>query len=319
MPIIMVYTQTEDDDIADNMFKVIRKEQGEISCVKTIAKNIKIDENEYIETKGKEELLKETMDKCTKALKGKMINLMINKISKDLENDLKKNNEQNKNDILQEIINEFIGGFNEVLNDGDFINYIIKIFIFKLKKFYGDEIPFSNKSQNLLINSILIKDIKNFINENKNKINTNITKIAEEVSKDFINIQAKKEKNCEMKIINKRRLKDFRNTSKIFLRNNFYYKLEQYIIKYLIINICPSYLSEFRKNIDKIVINLLKIDNNEDIKKHLEYCFLIKLKNFADERNIKMEQPKFNFKENYNSSSDIKNKIKNLNMVIIKV
>ena len=90
MPIIMVYTQTEDDDIADNMFKVIRKEQGEISCVKTIAKNIKIDENEYIETKGKEELLKETMDKCTKALKGKMINLMINKISKDLENDLKK-------------------------------------------------------------------------------------------------------------------------------------------------------------------------------------------------------------------------------------
>ena len=113
-----------------------------------------------------------------------------------------------------------------------------------------------------------------------------------------------------MKIINKRRLKDFRNTSKIFLRNNFYYKLEQYIIKYLIINICPSYLSEFRKNIDKIVINLLKIDNNEDIKKHLEYCFLIKLKNFADERNIKMEQPKFDFKENYNSSSDIKNKIK---------
>ena len=310
MPIIMVYTQTEDDDIADNMFKVIRKEQGEISCVKTIAKNIKIDENEYIETKGKEELLKETMDKCTKALKGKMINLMINKISKDLENDLKKNNEQNKNDILQEIINEFIGGFNEVLNDGDFINYIIKIFIFKLKKFYGDEIPFSNKSQNLLINSILIKDIKNFINENKNKINTNITKIAKEVSKDFINIQAKKEKNCEMKIINKRRLKDFRNTSKIFLRNNFYYKLEQYIIKYLIINICPSYLSEFRKNIDKIVINLLKIDNNEDIKKHLEYCFLIKLKNFADERNIIMEQPKFDFKENYNSSSDIKNKIK---------
>ena len=100
------------------------------------------------------------MDKCTKALKGKMINLMINKISKDLENDLKKNNEQNKNDILQEIINEFIGGFNEVLNDGDFINYIIKIFIFKLKKFYGDEIPFSNKSQNLLINSILIKDNK---------------------------------------------------------------------------------------------------------------------------------------------------------------
>ena len=30
----MVYTQTEDDDIADNMFKVIRNEQEEISCIK---------------------------------------------------------------------------------------------------------------------------------------------------------------------------------------------------------------------------------------------------------------------------------------------
>ena len=56
-------------------------------------------------------------------------------------------------------------------------------------------------------------------------------------------------------------------------------------------------MEDFRKKIDEIVENLLKINNpeSEDIKKHLEYCFLIKLKNFADERNIKMENPDFNY------------------------
>ena len=136
MPIIVVYTQTEDDNIADDMCKVVKEQQKGISCVKTIAKDIPIGNNEFIFAKGKDELLQITLEKCTKALKGKMINLMINKISKDLERDIKDKNKENEKNIFNEIINEFTNDYNKILKNEDFIDYIIKILIIKLKKSY---------------------------------------------------------------------------------------------------------------------------------------------------------------------------------------
>ena len=111
MPIIVVYTQTEDEDVADQMFKVIKEKQGNLSFTKTVAKKIKIDKKNYIDAMGKEELLNETLNKCTKALKGEMIKLMIKKISEDLMNDLLENNKKNEKEILKEVINDFINDY----------------------------------------------------------------------------------------------------------------------------------------------------------------------------------------------------------------
>ena len=304
MPIIIVYTQTEDDETADKMFDVIRKEQKNLSCIKTVAKKIPLqkDKDDFIEERGKDELLKETLDKCTKALKGKMINLMINKISNDLQNDMLNNNQNNEKEIIHEIINEFVNDYKLVLKKGDFINYIIKIFILKLQKFYGDNMAFSNKSQNLLNKSKFVQDINIIITKNEKAINKIINPIVDKLSKDFINKQAEEEKKCEIKNIkNKRRLKGFEKTSKIFFENNFYYKLQKYIINCLIQNVLPKYFRDFRKQIDTITKDLLNINEKENkcIKKHLEYCFLTKLKSFADNRNIKMKIPNFNYNENY--------------------
>ena len=281
MPIIVVYTQTEDENVADQMFKVIKKRQGNISFIKTVAKKIKVDKKNYIEEIGKEELLNETLNKCTKVLKGEMIDLMIKKISQDIKEDLFKNNKSNEKEILRELINDFVNEYKLVLKNGDFLNYIVNIFILKLKKFYGEDMNFTNKSQNLLIKSNFVGEIKKFISKNKEAISQIINPIAKEINKDFIDRQAKGEKNCEIKNIkNKRRLKGFEKTSKKFLKDNFNYKLETYIINYLIKEKYPQYLENFRTKIDIIVENLLKINNpeSEDIKKHLEYCFLIKLK-----------------------------------------
>ena len=38
------------------------------------------------------------------------------------------------------------------------------------------------------------------------------------------------------------------------------------------------------KNNDTVLF--IKIDENSDIKSHIEFCYLIKLKAFADERNV---------------------------------
>ena len=304
MPIIIVYTQTSDDEIADGMFEKINEKQKNQCCIKTVAKKIYLDEqnNNYIDESGKDKLLKETLDKCTKALKGKMINLMINKISEDLKKDLKKENQNNEKATLKEIINEFTTEYNLVLNDADFINYIVKIFILKLQKFFDEEMNFSNKSKNLLIKSNLVEDIKIFIANNLNSISQKIDTISEKMAEEFINEQAIEEKKCEIKFIkNKRRIKGFIETNKKFLKDNFYYKLQTYIISYLIEKKLPKYLLYFRKNVDLMTTDLLKIENdkNKNIKKHLENCFLIKLNNFAIKREIMLEKPQFNYHENY--------------------
>ena len=313
MPIIIVYTQTSDDDIADEMFKVINKQKKNLCCIKTVAKKIYLDEdNDYIEEKGKDELLKETLDKCTKALKGKMINLMIKTISRDLEKSIKKDNQKNEEAIKKEVINEFINEYKLVLNDANFINYIIKIFFLKLQNFFDEEMYFLNKSKNLFIQSNLVKDIKLFVKNNIKSINKMIINpICEKMAKEFINMQAKLEKNYQIQYIrHKRRFNDFIETSKKFLKDNFYYKIQSYIIDYLIKNKFPKYLIDFRKKVDSITTNLLKIEErkNINIKKHLENCFLIKLNNFAEKRRIMLDEPQFNYDENYKNNNKNKNK-----------
>ena len=313
MPIIFVYTQTSNDEIADEMFETINQIQANQCIIKTVAEKIYLDEddeNNYIEERGKDELLKETLDKCTKALKGNMINLMIGNISKELGKNLEEENDNNDINISKEIIDEFINEYTLVLNDADFINYIIKIFVLKLQKFFDDEMKFSNKTKNLLINSNLVKDIKIFVEKILKSINNEINNNSEKMAKKFINEQAIEEKNFLINDIkNKRQLKDFIKTSKKFLKDNYYYKIQTYIIKYLIEKKLPQYLNNFTKKVDSITNDLLKIEDtkNENIKKHLEYCFLIKLYDFALNRGIMLEKPQFNFNENYKFLNDDKN------------
>jgi len=75
------------------------------------------------------------------------------------------------------------------------------------------------------------------------------------------------------------------------LKKNFYYIVQKFIINYSLQNIFQNNIGNYRKTLDLIVEELLnlKIDENSDIKSHIEFCYLIKLKAFADERNVEIK------------------------------
>ena len=302
MPIIVVFTKTQDKVISNQMREFIYNQKIDVLFVETVAEDIIIDDNNNcIKPYGKEELLKTTLEISAQCLKGQLITLMVKNISKDLLKELKEENKKNENDI-KTIINDFINNYKNVLKDGYFIQYIINIIIKSLEKFY-DENKISNKTQNLLNESNFIKEIKSFIKSIKSEVKEIIKPIIKEKSNEFINIQAQKEKECgNLDLNKKRRLKGFKKTNEIFLKKNFYFVIQKFLINYIIQNIYQDLIGNYRKLLDLIVEELLNMNeqNNSDIYSHLEYCYLKKLKSFADERNINIDiHPKPLNKKNY--------------------
>ena len=157
-----------------------------------------------------------------------------------IKNRIQEENEEIKKRIMNLNIKNFVEDYKTVLNDHDFINYIINLIGRNLKLFFNDN-NISNRSLNFIINSSIMKNIINFINDHKKNLKKLIVDIINKNSIDFINKQADLEKfhksNIETK--NKRSLEGFKKTSKIFLKKNFYYTCQKYIIKE-ILNYCQK-------------------------------------------------------------------------------
>ena len=84
---------------------------------------------------GKEELIKTTLVKCTKALGSDMLKIMIQLISTSIKDQLIKENEKILNEIKIKTLNDFFEDYKDVLKDGDFIKYINEIFFKYLNYF----------------------------------------------------------------------------------------------------------------------------------------------------------------------------------------
>ena len=72
-----------------------------------------------------------------------------------------------------------------------------------------------------------------------------------------IQIEKEKEKGTTIKIINKRRYKDFINTTKNFLIDNFNYFSSKLYLYYIINQISKKLSNDFEKEINIIIENLL--------------------------------------------------------------
>lgn len=308
MPIIFVYLQTIDEDAANEMGNYIGshfKNYKGINFIKVLA-----EKTETLEAFGKDNLLKETMERCTKALQGEMIKLMTQKISKDVENIMLKNNEKNRTKVKECIINEFIENYKIVKTNKDFIGYIIEILTKNLLKFYEKyKESISNNTLILLKNSDLIKEVKKCIKAYKNDLKEKMKSIVENKAKDFICLQAEKEKLYDnMSIEHKRRLKGFIKTNKKYFKQNYYFICQKYIFNEIIQKFMIEYFMEIKNKIDEIINDLLKNKDekenekkneikiesendkrNEEIQFYLEDCFLNKLKNFSEKVNIHLK------------------------------
>jgi hypothetical protein len=93
MPIIVVYTQNTDNNLSNAFMKYIQKKKLNASFIKVLARDIKImGSNKTFNAYGRDDLLEESLKKCTMALEGDMINFMTNSIADNVkQNKLERN------------------------------------------------------------------------------------------------------------------------------------------------------------------------------------------------------------------------------------
>ena len=201
-----------------------------------------------------------------------MIQSYINNIKKKINDE----NKQIKQKIINLNIKNFINEYNTVLNSNKFINYLINILGRNLKLFFNVQKNITNRSLNLILYSNIIKNIKNYINKCNNDIRNLIEDISNGNSEDFIEKQVNLEKlkKTSIKLQNKRTLNGFKKTEKIFLKKNFYYICQKYIIEE-IIKFCQNdhcYYDEYIKQIDSLIEGLIK--KMKILTKRLKICFM---------------------------------------------
>ena len=327
IPIIFVFTKYEMKSIAEGMKNDLRKNRQIYNdFVIVLAKDMDIAGGDVIESFGKDELFEITLQKCTKALKSDMLNIMIKQISDYIENKLIKENEEIKIKIINEAENEFIQNYKDVLRDGDFIHYITNIFMNYLNEFYDKNKKIKNRNKNLLFKSDFISSIKNIYESYKNGIKDIINPIIKEKSKELINIQSNFEKESgNMNISNRRNLDEFKKTTTIFLKQNYYYIVQNYIINFLIAgknNYLKVFFSLVAKELNSLIKSMINLQNTNKegiiIRKQLEHCYKKKLESFSKINNINIEidinDDKYELSNNLQSSSNdeyLENPVKN--------
>ena len=313
MPIIIIYLDEYRKSKIDEMKAEIQKVH-DVDFINVVSKIIKKPKNSgIVEPRGGNELMNLTIAKCRSALKGHMPKIMMKNISNDILYKMKNLVETKKIKVKDGIKEKFINEFKNVLKDNELIEYIINLLGRYLSIFYERNI--SNKSLNLIINSEIISSVKSFLSNCKeytiNLISSDIVTNA----KEFIDVQASLEKKNKenINIENKRTLKGFIKTNEIFLKKNFYYISQKYIIYYFILFFCNDYFNEFQKQFNEIITNLINQDENSDINIYIADCFASKLKKFGEKIKINFEIEKY---ENNNLQVSFDNNFVDDNLLI---
>ena len=318
LPVIAVYTKTESQEIANKMEEHIRDQGIDTIFIKTLAKSFTMKNGTVKNTFGKEELLKATLEKCTSSLQSELINLMIKNISDEIKAEILNKNKKLLTQIQENIISKFVSEYNQVLNDGELINYIINNIIENIKEFNEGKV--TNKCFNLLNNSDFIKEVKSKVKKYKENVKTLINSTVEHKAKKFLDLQAKIEiEKGNMSIKNKKKLKEFKKTIEIFLKKNLYYISQRIMISYIIETVYCSFFKDLNVQLRDKIEKILNIHNNPDIKLLLEHIFLKKLKDFGDKWriNIKIKESKqdvFDFPDEIEIERD-EEKQKNNNLI----
>ena len=288
LPVIVVYTKTESTNEANKMEEHIIKQNIDTLFIKTLAKSYEMPNGKIKEAFGRKELLDLTLDKCTKSLQGDLIDLMCKNISGEIQNEMLNDNKKILKNIQEKIVDKFVQEFIQVLEDGDLINYIINIIVDNLGDFYETKI--TNKTFNFLNNSEFIGDVKKKVGGYKSTIRKMIGPLVEDKAKIFLDKQANIEiEKGNMEINNKRKLNEFKKTTAIFLKKNLYYVSQRLMVSLIINNVYKYFFEDYMKKLNKKIKDILNNQKNKDIRMLLANTFLIKLKDFGDSWDIKIQ------------------------------
>ena len=288
MPIIFVFTADIDESNTLDMEKKMREiDKIDNRIIRVIAKDIPLTNKIIKKAFGKEELIKTTLIKCTEALQSDMMKIMMQQISNNIVKKLVDENVNLVNEIKNETYKDFVEKYKNYYNEGDFIQNIEDIFFNYLIKFYNSN-GITKKSKKLFFQSDFITSIKKMYSSYKINVQKNIESIIDNKAKELINMQANLEKEFgNMDIFNRRNYAEFKSTSEIFLKKNYYFLFQNYIINFLVnpsnthFNIFLSTISkEFQSKIEEVGNLNNKNEDCIEIREYIEYCYKIKLNSF---------------------------------------
>ena len=275
------------------MEKYVSDKNINATFVKVLAERKEMINGTYIESRGLDDLLRETLKKCKKAFQGDMRAVMANNISNYIQKIL-----INENSYIKKYINEittlnYVKNIYSVLNNDDFEKYITDIYYNNIRYFLEkekneiNERTFSSFKKSFIISNNY-KEYKNyFVQQTENIIENDINNLSIQI----LDLQAKIEKNNgkSLFIINKRDLNDIKTTTLNFLNDNFYYLAQIYYISFIIKNNAKNFSISFEHHLNNIIINKI---NDNNIRDSVAGLFLRKFNDF--EESIKHIVPNFN-------------------------
>ena len=278
IPIVIVYTQATDNNAINGMRDYIKERNIDAQFIKVLAERKELVNNQYLEAFGLDELVDETLKRCNKAMNGEMRSVMTNNIAMNIKNKLIEENSYICKYIYEQQILNFTSFYGGVLSDKEFINYIINLLGINVEFFL--EKKMGDKSKNYLNgNDFIYKNITNYIDYYKDYTNKLIGNVLNKYAIDFIDFQVlvERNENKEIRIKNKRCIKEFINTSRNFLNDNYYYISQIQFIYYLLKDFCFPIIKSFEENANQIIMKMIATRENQSA---ISNCFSKKFAEF---------------------------------------
>ena len=205
--------------------------------------------------------------------------IITQKIGDFIYSKILKKNKINTNNSYVNIVTQFISNYNNVKSEDEFLYFIIYTFGICINNFLNIK-HMKEKTFNALKNlAIIQKNSYDFIQFYNKYINKLIEPIIKSFAVDFLDYQVEiqKQKNKEIKLQNKKTIKEFSEIITNFLNDNFNYLAQVYYIFNIIPSYCPNLSKSFEKHLNELTKKLL---NNSRVKERINECFINKFRNF---------------------------------------
>ena len=265
IPVIIINTFAIEKDQIEKVEHLV-KEKLNLPLINVLAKNCK-----YLNSYGLNDLLKLTLDVCSKYKNENLFNSIKKKICELINIQILEKTKNAKYNIIINIVKKFINFKNIVEN-----KYLIELIYSYLEICFIEYINSLKGDVKELINEIKkLNSLNNFIQEyiEYYKILTNkiIEPILDNKSINFYDMQAKHEKKYSKSIKkeNKNDKVKFKEIIKNFLENNFYYISQ----KYLIYKLIEDFFIPFAEALEKTINEIIYEQSKDLIKKIYDSVF----------------------------------------------
>ena len=319
IPIILIYTQATDQVSINQMKEYIQSINMDANFIEVLAERKELVNNQgCLEPFGIDILIKETLKKCKQALNGEMFAVITESISKKILDILKSQNLLDKDYITRIMKLSFINNFGCCKNKEIFLQFIMHLLGFNIKIFFEKkELKLNENCINIFLNSdLFINFIEIMINEYENTTDNLIEPMLDLKAREFIDLQVDIQRKYKKEILfkNQRKICDFKENIKMFLKDNYYFIAQKLIINFIFENIFGKITDEFIKKFNSLTETILKLNKNKEL---IKGCFMVKFNDFEKRLNAYQSisfKPKIKSKNNiyiYNTNDEMLNKNNN--------